>query len=126
MKSDVSSSSQTNSSTISATSMVMLPFTSLRSASEEHRHVGVALAQLVQQRRRPARACSCPSAPRFQFEQHGAQRRVGADDGLAVLERERPHHVDIARLERGGDALGGAADRRVELGQAVVDDEGTG
>ena len=56
-------------------------------------------------------------------EQHGAQRGVEADDRLAVLERERPDDVAVARRERSGDALRGPADRRVELRECVVDDQ---
>ena len=88
----------------------------------EHRDVGVALAQLVQQRRRQVVRVLAPGAE-VPVEHHGAQRGVGSDDPLAVLEREGAHHVAVARRERRGDGLGGAADRGLGPGERVVDDE---
>ena len=89
---------------------------------QEHRHVCQALAQLAQQRGRLRMGARAVGAE-VPVEQHRAQRGVEADDRLAVLERQRAHHVDIARLERGRKAFRGAADRRLQFRQAVVDDQ---
>jgi len=80
----------------------------------------VALAQLVQQGG-GLRVLGLSSRTEMPVEQHRAQRGVEADDRLAVLERERAHDVAVARFERGREALRGAADRRVEPGERVVD-----
>ncbi len=88
----------------------------------ENRHARVALAQLVQQRG-GVRMRALAVRAEGPVEEHCAQRGVEADDRLAVLERERPDDVAVARCQRGRDALGRSAEGRLEPGERVVDDQ---
>ena len=118
-KSDVSSSSQTNSSIISATSMVMLPLASYAVRQQECRRIGMSLPQFVQQPGR-VRVRGGPVRTQIPVEQHRAHRRIKADDRLTVLEREGPDDIDTASRERDCQGLRGPAQGRVEPRQTVV------
>jgi hypothetical protein len=98
------------------------PLRVLALGDEEHRCVGVALAQLLQQRGR-LRVRFRAVRAEVPVEQDRPDGRVDADDRVAVLERQRAHHLDVARLDRVGEAHGGAAERGLGLREAVVDEE---
>src|SRR5262245_14249522 len=58
-------------------------------------------------------------------EQQRAKGCIGGNDRLTVLVRERPHNIDVARLERRREIFRGSAKSGVEPCQLVVDNKDT-
>ena len=99
-------------------------FGALALRKQEHRRLGMPFAQLVEQgggllMRRFRIAAEIP------VEQHGTQRRIGADDRQSVLARQRPDYIDVARFQLLREAFRRSPNGGIQLRQSIIDDENT-